>query len=344
MKITILGAGNSGFAAAIYFLKCGHEVLVYTRNKHKEESVKANPIQVSNYIEGSFTVAITSDLQEALQFGELLIVATLANAHRSIFRAIRGKLNEGQKLLILNSNWGAYEAAGILKEEIDQKKLIVGETSSQPFLATLSGYNQLEIKAIKMEISLAGLTEAQTQILQSDLAPYFDRVLPLEDVIATTLSSANPIIHVPLSLFHITRIENAEDYLFLGQSSPRALHFVEQIDKERIKIGQALHIYCRPILEEINSFWTDKYDSLFDVFHNNRMYCENLGPKSLTHRFLTEDLPFGIIPINSLGKLLHVDTPYSQAVEDMMKLYLDQDFHSEAVTFDLDLLRSLVGK
>jgi opine dehydrogenase len=92
----------------------------------------------------------------------------------------------------------------------------------------------------------------------------------------------------------------------------------------------------------MTSFWAGSYNSLYELFHNNPLYVKNTGPKNLSHRFITEDIPYGIMPINDLARITGVDTPYARALESVACLYLDNDFQKERIRFETKILDELI--
>ena len=64
------------------------------------------------------------------------------------------------------------------------------------------------------------------------------------------------------------------------------------------------------------------------------------APDSISHRFIAEDLPYGIEPLVSLGAVIGVETPYSKALTDTFYLYLQETEHS-GVLFESELLQQI---
>ncbi len=81
MKISIIGAGNTGFACAAHLIQKGYDVTVYTRNSEKAAYLDQKQITSGQFYSGVFSVSVTADLNEALKGADLLIVCTWANAH-----------------------------------------------------------------------------------------------------------------------------------------------------------------------------------------------------------------------------------------------------------------------
>jgi opine dehydrogenase len=343
MRALILGAGNCGLLAAVYFYRRGCDVLCYTRNPEKAAVLNRGPLPVEGVIQAECPLRAVTDIDEAMDFASLILVCTPGNAHRAVFETIRGRFRKGQILLILNGNFGAYEARVILADDIRKNQLCVGETASQPFLGTFTG-SLLQARAVKEALSLAGLSPEDTVALGNAIAPYWNRINFLETVLDTSLSGANPLIHAALAAFNITRIENGEEFFILAQAPDRAIHYIEQLDLERQKLGKALGLTPVPLLQELLSFWPGSYTSLAGLFRNHPLYSKNTGPRTLDHRFINEDIPYGIMPIRALGRLAGVDTPYAAALEQLLCLYLGTKFETEEITFDPEIIHELTGR
>ena len=91
----------------------------------------------------------------------------------------------------------------------------------------------------------------------------------------------------------------------------------------------------------INSFWPDKYDTLYDAVKHNDAYLSGKGPKTIHHRYLEEDLPYGIAPIALLGDIYGVDTPCIDAMLACYHWLTGVDYKALAPTFDSGLLSQL---
>lgn len=160
-------------------------------------------------------------------------------------------------------------------------------------------------------------------------------------MLETSLNNSNPISHGPLALFNITRMENGEDFLLFGTGvTPRVARFMEKIDRERVAVVRACGVSAPTELEMLNSFWPEPQESLYNVLHNTPAYSVTKGPRTLDHRYLTEDLPYGLVPYVRLGRKLGVETPCLEALIGMFGLYMDQDYFQQGPEVEqLDLSR-----
>lgn len=136
-------------------------------------------------------------------------------------------------------------------------------------------------------------------------------------------------------------MENGEDFLLFGTGvTPRVASFMEKIDRERVAVVRACGVSAPTELEMLNSFWPEPQESLYNVLHNTPAYSVTKGPRTLDHRYLTEDLPYGLVPYVRLGRKLGVETPCLEALIGMFGLYMDQDYFQQGPEVEqLDLSR-----
>ncbi|MDO4619044.1 MAG: NAD/NADP octopine/nopaline dehydrogenase family protein [Lachnospiraceae bacterium] len=343
MNITVIGAGNTGAACCIHLMQQGHQILLYTRSKEKKEFLNSQAVHSVQLLPGEYRIPVTDDPREAVEFGELLIVASWANAHSDIFEMIYRYGD--RELLILNGNWGAVEAYQIRKKYYPDSTLCIAETGGMPYISVFSD-GTLRVKAIKAQVSAASVSGPLSEKIHSLLTASFRHVTVLKNAWQTSLAAPNPIIHIPLSLFNISRIEHGDDFsLLIDGFSTRAEEYVLGIDAERQALSAKLQVEYQDILSQLNESWGSHCESLTELFRSNEIYRNVRAPQSVTHRFILEDLPYGILPLVNLGKMLQVPVPYCSALTQLFSLYLQNvPAFAEAgtVSFDREALQNIL--
>lgn len=330
MKIAILGAGNTGKAYSVFLTQLGHEVVLYDRSADRLEPLLQNGVTATGHIEGFFPVSSTSNLAEAVHACRLILICTVAAGHRPLAAALRGLLEQGQNILITNGCWGAVEFDLELAQEAAAKDCTISETNGQLILCSSPAPDAIYLKTIKRQVSFSCTRPSKNQELLKFYHPLFPQLCPASSVLYTSLNNSNPISHGPLALFNLTRMENGEDYLLFGTgATKRVARFMERIDEERVRVVRACGIESPTQLEMLNAFWPEKQTSLYDVFHKTAAYSVTKGPTSLNHRFLTEDLPYGLVPYLRLGKRFGIETPILSALVQMFGLYMETDYLSQ---------------
>lgn len=149
--------------------------------------------------------------------------------------------------------------------------------------------------------------------------------------------------HLPRAagLFNITRMENGEDFLLFGTGvTPGWPALWRRSTGSGWRWSAPAGVSAPTELEMLNSFWPEPQESLYNVLHNTPAYSVTKGPRTLDHRYLTEDLPYGLVPYVRLGRKLGVETPCLEALIGMFGLYMDQDYFQQGPEVEqLDLSR-----
>ena len=333
MKFAIIGSGNTGQALAAYLASKGADCILNTRDTEKQQRIAYEGIEATGDISGHFRVPITCAMEEAVSGADYILVMTIAGAHREVAERLKPLLSAGQRVLIFNSNWGAFQFGQVLGSDIADKDLIIAETAAQLFLATTTSPGKVRL-SVKEKVYVSATDPEKTGGLLEHLAPYFPQFVAGASIFETTLSSTNPVIHVPITLFNAVRVENAQHFLFYGEGvSQRIVDLILHIDRERMAVAKAMGCEIDDVLSAINSFWEIKHDNLYDALTKNETYLRSVGPKSFGHRFLTEDVPYGIAPVARLGRILGIDTPYTDDLLQTLDMLLGKGFFTGGPQF-----------
>lgn len=326
MKIAILGAGNTGKAYSAYLSDLGHSVILYDRDPQRLTPIANHGIQATGAVNGTFFVPVTNQLQQAAD-SDLILVCTTASGHRPLAAALSGQLRPGQIILVTNGCWGAVEFDLELGKEADEKHCTICETGGQLILCHSPAPHQVYLKTIKQTMALSCVHPGDTAAALTRLQGIFPQLYAASSVLDTSLNNANPVIHGSFLLFNATRLENGEDYLLFGTGvTPQVAHVMEQVDAERVAVVRACGVPAHSELELLNSFWSQPQNSLYDVLHNTPSYQVTRGPKTLSHRYFTEDLPYGLVPYLKLGRKLGVDTPVLSSLLYLLGVYMQENY------------------
>jgi len=339
MKAAILGLGKVGHNMAALLTARGLEVTGFTRDEGKARAINEHGITVSGALNGNFKVRAFTDLAQAIDGAKLLVVTTTAKGHRPMAERLRGKLQEGQRIVIMTGNWGAYEFYSVLREEAREKHVIIGETSGNLAASpTLTDPATTVMKPIKKSMSFAAIPGTAGPMVVEELKQAFPEFYPVANVLDTSMNNTNPPVHVPFCIFNITRMANGEDAQLYGECLPPILlDFVMAADAERCAVAEAIGAEPKSILELMNEAWQVSYDSLKDLGLENASLKVVQLPKTPYHRFLTEDVPYGSMVVSRLGRKYNIPTPRIDLLADAYRYLLADQAELGGPKFDLDL-------
>ena len=156
---------------------------------------------------------------------------------------------------------------------------------------------------------------------------------PAESILQTTLQNANPIIHPAVTLSNAARIEmTGGDFLFYEEGvSDSVGRLIEALDKDRIAIGNKLGITVAPDPEmgmRQGYMLEDNYGS---GYRKAPGFLGIGAQPQLDHRYLNEDVGYGLVFMSQLGKQIGVPTPGIDAVISVASIVMARDYRTEGL-------------
>ena len=335
MKLTVIGAGNTGKVMSAHLCSMGYDVILYDRNKEKVDILNKYGIELYGAIETHQYVSATNSLKDAIESSDIIFIMTTANGHRDLAIKMKNHLKKNQIIVIFNGNWGAYEFYKELNRDILDKNLVISETGAMIYIAVSDSINKVRVKKIKKNIELSCIPQNKCNEIINKINDIYPEISAANNIIQTSINNSNPIIHVPIVMYNLDKIKNGENFLFYKDgASKEAIEYIEEVDKERRIICEELKLEFSSILDIINSFWIDKHNNLYDAIHLNDSYKTTIGPKTVKHRYITEDILYGISPLYTLGKQLGLNTPYIDKLIEFFSYELKTSFVIDYVNIE----------
>jgi len=161
------------------------------------------------------------------------------------------------------------------------------------------------------DLRVAALPSHQTPRVMEALRPLWRDVGPASSVMDTSLGNINFLLHPLPTILNAARVESPEEFLFYRDGYSESVMRGCQLILEEIQaVGAALH--CRPWVHGARRF-AEVFGSAVGEAGEPRMIALT-GPDRLRHRFLLEDVGFGLNIIAQLGTLVGVRTPTIGAI------------------------------
>src|SRR5699024_11753111 len=127
------------------------------------------------------------------------IVSTTADGHKNVIEKMKEHLQQNQIILFIPGYWGALECRQVLGSDIEDKNLIVAETSAQPFISNADDRGDVEVRKIKNNVMVSTLhTNAGDSQKYKDLLQKFPHLNSVDNVLMTSLNNTNVVVHVPI--------------------------------------------------------------------------------------------------------------------------------------------------
>jgi opine dehydrogenase len=339
MKITVLGAGAGGTATAFDCASHGHEVRLFDFAEFPENIAEISA-QQGIHADGDISgfagiVSAGHDIDEALTGAELIYVVGPAYSTVPFGEAVAGKLRSGQTVIVSPSSCGGAlafkKAAGLA---VDDDTIRVAETSTLHYAVRLTEPGRVHVfLKLKAGNLLAALPGEHTNEILELIADVYPGMEPAKSVMQTSLQNANPIIHPAVTLANAARIEGTGgDFLFYEEGVSDATgRLIEALDKERIAIGAAMGI---EILPDPQMGMRQGYMLSDDYGEGYRKAPGFLGigaQPQLDHRYLSEDVGYGLVFMSQLARQIGVEVPTIDAIIHVTSVLMAQDYAGEAL-------------
>jgi opine dehydrogenase len=339
MNIAILGAGNGACATAVDWAIHGHDVKMFELEKYDSmiESIKKQGgIYSVGDIEGFAELSyVGSDIQKTIEGADLIIAIGPAYSNEPFANAVKNFIQRDQIYLVSpGSNGGALITKKIFEKCENAGDVAIAETATLPYAARI-----IKPGTVKVHLRLIGglyvsvIPYSRTE----DVLNCYQQVYPFakagESIFRTILQNANPIIHPAVTLMNAALIERTRgDFSFYEEGvTPATGRLIEALDIERIEIGQALGLN---ILKDPEISVQQGYMTEASYSHG---YTKAPGFKgiraqdSLKHRYLDEDVGYGLVFLAELGNTIGVKTPMMDSVIHMASTIAERDYRGEAL-------------
>ena len=332
MKIAIIGAGNGGQTIAGYLSMVGYETSLYDIDVEKMDALKKlGGIQMEGRINGFGKIeCITTDIAEAVKGAEIIMVTTVANAHRAVATSVAPYLEDGQ-VVVLNPGrtCGALVFKQTLKNAGCTKRIYLGEAQTLVYACRVIENGHVNVIGIKDEVLLSGLPAADTDYILSKLNPIYPCFVKADNVLNTSLENIGAMFHPCVLLFNAATIERNDMFWFYRDMTEQVAEFIEKFDAERLAVGRAYGVNLLSVKEWIKFAYKDTIgNTLCERMRNNPAYHDIKSPSTIFTRQLTEDIPTGVLPIMELGKAAGVATPLLESMVHICEALLNMDLHT----------------
>lgn len=338
MKFAVIGAGNGGQAIAGYLGLNNYSVTLFDRNSDKVKILSGKGgIQLEGKIKGFGKIdLITNVLSEAVQEADVIMVTTVANAHKELAVSLAPLLHDNQ-IVILNPGrtCGALEFKQGLRHSNFNKKIYVGEAQTLVYACRIKEPGVVNIIGVKDDVLLSALPSSDTDFILKKIHNIYPCFSPAANVLRTSFENIGAIFHPCVILFNAATIDRGHEFYFYRDMTPNIAAFIEKFDEERIKVGKAYGIELLGVNEWISFAYKDTQGIILcEKMKNNPAYYDILAPSSIYTRQLMEDIPTGVLPMLELGKVAGVEMPLFESVLNICSQLLNMDFRKEGRTLE----------
>ncbi len=360
MIITIVGAGNSGCANAFVAAEAGDEVRILKTTKgigHDEhfETMRENGglWGTDNTLSGKYSdfthdgqrsfqklAMVTRDIEAALDGADVVMNSIQTQYHEDLAKRIAQTLQVEP-----DGDLGAWLPGVSLTTAATARRCRSsgrGQSTANDARISEPGCVKIIFKNVgrnALGFLPASRKEEGLKIARRIFPTYTDT---RENIMATALHNPNLIVHTvgmhalkPMMDYCAKYHQDEVPGMYrdaLGTDFAWAV--VDLLDGEKMDVLEAYGCERIPYLDAC------KFRNEEDLSKDSRQVFEDYkvitppGPKSFEFRYITEDVPYGLVLLSSLGDAVDVPTPTCDHMIQVVNYIMGRDYDAEGLTLE----------
>jgi len=341
-KIAVMGGGNGAHAMAADLTMKGYEVNMCEAPEFRENLSVTLERQAIDFIDAwgeKHTVKInkvTTNFAEALKGASYIMLAVPALGAKSFFNLMIPYLEDGQTIIKWAGNFSALLFANMLKEKGVKKDITLAEANTLPWGCRLAAPGTVQIMVWVTKHLFATLPTKNIDRVIDGVKNMYP-VVAGENVLATSLNNLNPIVHPIGTVMNAGWVDTiGKDFYFYRDGNTLSIsRGIKAIFEEVTKVGNAIGVRMLEYPEE--DFW--KKSAIMSTYGRASFDKEGLvarisGPSSVKSRYITEDVPYGLVPLAKLARKFNVSTPIIDAVIELASVINQTDYRKEGLSLE----------
>jgi opine dehydrogenase len=344
-SVAVLGAGNGGCAAAADLGGRGFEVRLYNRSRERLEPLlrRGGLERYGEAGEGFVELAvITDDLETAVRGADLVMLTVPISAHPFYARRLGPILPPGAVLFLNPGHMGGgLFTAHEIHRLTGRSDVRTCEVSTLAYACRMRGPDSVNVMRVMRSLPFAAFPGRAQEELFERISPLYPSLVQASHVLETGFLDINAVEHPPQIICNAGWVEHTKGaYLFYYEgTTPAVGRVIDTLDRERIAVAEAAGVPTKPFVQVFQEmgYTTEDAARVGTAHAALQQSAPNRwirGPKSLDHRYLHEDVGWGLVPWSELGRTLGVATPVMDALITLGSALNGRDYRAEGLTLE----------
>lgn len=327
-RITVIGAGATGHGVAAVMSMRGFQVTLYDNEQFAEQLAAVESIggiALRGKVRGlGKPEKVTTNPAEAIPGAQAIFVHVPADRHEEIARSIAPFLEDGQHIIIIPGNLGAFIFRRVFKEIGVTAKVTLTEKEGNFFPCRLSAPAEVTVGLpLNLKGKVASLPASDTEAVLKALEGVVEYSAN-QNVFEGVINAGNVINHIASTILSAAEIDHKGDQfsLFKYAFTPASVRCIDKIRLERKAVieGMGLPEHGNPMgmIEKILNLEEHPEVQTFYEYMD--------GPYALDHRYLHEDCGCGGAFTVSVAKRLGLTMPVLTSFIGVAAAINDRDY------------------
>ena len=319
-KVAVMGGGNGSHTMAADLALKGLEVRLCEAPEFEDAFATTLQRQEVSLVDAGGTEKIvkialaTTDFEKAIKGADYIMMPIPATGHERFFQGIMPYLKNGQTVVSWPGNYASLYFARMLKEAGVNKDITLAEAHTLPWGCRMEkGRARIFVDAWRL--LLAALPSKDTDRVVKELKDYYP-VVAASNVLETSLNNLNPIVHPVGTILNAGAIDSKGEgfHLYRDGTTESIAKAIKAVFEEVSQVGEVMGAKMLDYPEETFYLKSTIMSHYFKTPLDMESTVANIsGPSSMQSRYITEDIPYGLVPVAGLAYSYGVDIPIIDA-------------------------------
>ena len=343
-SVAIMGAGHGGLAAAADLIRRGFEVRLHARRDESLSPIRAQGGIATKGVQTGLvpTKLMTTDVAEAIHGADLVMLVVPSVAHEFYAAALAPHLTPGQLVFVNPGHTGGgLHFVHSLREAGYRDSVNTCEGVTLTYICRKTGPAEVDIFSMVKNLKFAAFPGKHADELFAAIKKLYPEIVLSSSVLETGLTNINAVFHTPGMLMNAGWIEDTGgDFLFYREGiTPAVGRVTAEVDRERLAVAKALGVPSASFLENFYQAGLTTKEAA-DSGDISRACVESepnksiKSPPSLDHRYVHEDVGYGLVPFAAFGYLAGVETPTIDALIHLCSQLMEIPYAETGLTLD----------
>jgi opine dehydrogenase len=342
MKVAIVGAGAIGRATAAYLAHHGHAAALWSPSGRGTAGLlreaqaagaggQRGRLTYDGALTGVADVGVILDPRELAE-AEVVVIALPGDAYPTVLPKILPYLHAAQTVIVS----GALSLVPLWMHERLRATgappiAAWGTTLGTARLGADRDHGRVQINTIRAQFEVAAIPVAAGEAVLAVCRTLFgDRFRLVGNLLETALVNINPEAHAAEVIPNLSRIDKREPWMLFDCLTASGACLLEAMDLERLAVARAFGLEVRTVQEHYHLSYHVPLGSIAEIAAAiHARYQGPPGPTTLDHRYVREDMPFGLAFFEALARVAGVATPLTSASVTLLSAACGRDLRAD---------------
>jgi opine dehydrogenase len=280
----------------------------------------------------------TTDLAAAVKGASVLLVSIYGNDHPALAGQLAPLLEDGQTIVLIQ---GHFAGALVFRTALDRAgctaRVDVAEMDGYPYMLTVKSPDTVLMTSIKKTWQVAAMPASRTQAVLDRIGSAFPGMVAAPSLLHTAFLDLGALFHVGGIVTNVGNVEREGTYNFYESNmTPSVCNFIAAMDAERVAVAKAFGIAIPDVMSWLGDTYGYRdmtlHEGLQTMAHTHYRYAP--APKSLSHRYLVQDVTCGMVPIAAFAAAAGIESLANDTAINLGNLLTKRDFRREGRTLE----------